>query len=415
VFTNNNRYDLSQNLIHFFRSIDEESDNCPRLPELFEWDSDEVRERPLSPFFLLRNALRYGKLWAGWSHRKGEHTIYGNDSAVCFTDMPIPAFIEAGTARSQKAEAMSPYGLVFIKSKLQRMGARPAIYGLEEPPRISHDDHGRRFIDTDQLPLLEQYRFVSHFQTEEKTSDWTHEREWRWPLRDGQLYESGETLQMDDFEGLDLDDPMLSGIGIIVKSTKQANKIERDILMKYDRGDIPQNHFSFIMALDEIESLSSLKDPRKLDQILAASKVDISSYLKVADDVRTEILNTADRFVQEIDSATPLSSQRERGGCWLWLTDNTHIVTRAFLTTRHVRITKNGKYLVNIQKFSTTRDLREREVMTQKFAEKLTQKYGVTCGFFSVENSFNPNNVPFHRGACDTSNYTNFSYHKEDY
>jgi len=382
---------------------------------MFGWDSDEMREKPLSPFFLLRNAIRYGKLWAGWSHRKGQHTIYGNDSAVCFTDMPIPAFIEAGIARSQKEEAMSPYGLVFRKSKLRRLGAKSAIYGLEETPRIHHDDHGRRFIDSTQLAPLEQYRFVSHFQTESKNVDWTHEREWRWPLRNGQLYESDKVLDMDEFEGLDLDDPRLSEIGVIVKNTEQAKKIERDILMKYDRGDVSRRHFSFVLALDEIESISSLKDPEILERILTACRVDIASYLIVPEEVRTEILSAADMIVKEINHTTPLVQARERGGCWLWLTDNTHIVTRAFLTTPHVKISKNGKYLVRINRFDPSRDLRQREEMTQRFAEKLMEKFGVNCGFFSVVNSNNPDDVPFHHGASDTSNYTNVSYNPEDY
>lgn len=415
MLSNNNRYDLSQNLIHFFRSIDENSDNCPRLPEIFDWDSDEMREKPLSPFFLLRNAIRYGVLWAGWSHRKGKHTIYGNDSAVCFTEMPIPAFIEASLSRSEKEEAMSSYGLVFLKSKLLRLGTRKAIYGLDEPPRIHQDDYGRRFIDSQQLAPAEQYRFVSHYQSDESISDWTHEREWRWPLRNGQLYKSDKALEMNDFQGLDLNNPMLSQIGIIVKTTEQAKKIERDLLMKYDRGDVSLRHFSFLLALDTVESVELLKNPLILENKLTSSKVDLSPYLFMSKTESKEIRHFADMISKDIERATPIIPVKEKGGCWLWLTDNTHIATRAFLDTEHAHITKNGKYLVRNPHFKIPRDLRQREEMFQNFAEKLKDNFGVDCGFFSVSGSFDPNNVPFHHGASNTSHYMNCSYNSDDY
>src|SRR4051812_46151197 len=90
----------------------------------------ENTEALLSPLFLMRNAVRLDRLWATWSVRRGRRTIYGADPAVCFTEMPIAAFVEAGHARPKRGEVMGPYGLIFPKAAMFSLGARPVIYGL---------------------------------------------------------------------------------------------------------------------------------------------------------------------------------------------------------------------------------------------------------------------------------------------
>jgi len=420
MFSNNSRFDLSTTLIHFFRSIHEDSDNCPRLPEMFGWDAIDVRDYPLSPFFLMRNAIRYGKLWAGWSHRKGNHTIYGNDSAVCFTEMPIAAFIEAGIARSEKSQAMSPYGLVFDRNALTRLGARKAIYGIDGIPIITTDDQGRRFIDQSQLPLLEQYRYVAHNPSGEHASDWTHEREWRWPLRNGQLYRSDKALEMSEFEGLNLNTNILHGIGIIVKTTEQKEQIQRDILMKYDRRDVSPGHFSYILTINDVDKSLNLQDIKTLQQLIATSKIDLQQYVqqylhRPSDEQVNATYKVANKIANKIKDENAINPNSEPGGCWLWLTDNLHPVTRCFVGTEYLQVTENGKYLLHIPHFNNYRNLRQIEDLTQQFAEQLTAEFGVTCGFFSVERYYNPNKVPFHLGTHETSHYMNISNRPEDY
>ncbi|MER8731110.1 hypothetical protein NKH28_14860 [Mesorhizobium sp. M1227] len=109
---NNARYDLSDRLIHFSRPLDTQHPDTPTLPEHWGFSTVENFDEPLSPFFLLRNAVRQGRVWATWSVRSGRRTVYGPDPAVCFTEMPIAAFVEAGLARAAAGQAMSPYGLV---------------------------------------------------------------------------------------------------------------------------------------------------------------------------------------------------------------------------------------------------------------------------------------------------------------
>lgn len=126
---NNNRYDLSDRLIHFFRRVDLAGDTAPAWPEDPGYASISESE-VLQPAFLLRHAIRMGRLYATWSIRKGRRTIHGKRPVVCFTEMPIAAFIEGGRFREAKGQAMSPYGLVFPKAAAFRTGARPVIYGL---------------------------------------------------------------------------------------------------------------------------------------------------------------------------------------------------------------------------------------------------------------------------------------------
>ena len=47
-------------------------------------------------------AIRNGRLWATWSYRNNAGTIYGSSPAVCFTEMPIAAFLESGELRATK-------------------------------------------------------------------------------------------------------------------------------------------------------------------------------------------------------------------------------------------------------------------------------------------------------------------------
>jgi hypothetical protein len=78
---NNVRYDISDRLIHFFKSVNPSDDDPPVLPDDWGFASMENIEARLSPFFLMRNAVRLGRLWATWSVRRGQRTIYGPDRA----------------------------------------------------------------------------------------------------------------------------------------------------------------------------------------------------------------------------------------------------------------------------------------------------------------------------------------------
>lgn len=280
---NNSRYDLSDRLIHFFRNLDLEHDDAPAWPEDLGYASIHETYQ-LRPHFLLRHAIRLGRLYATWSVRKGRRTIYGRRPAVCFTEMPIAAFVEAGRIRAAAGQAMSPYGLAFPKAAAFQAGSRPVIYGLSSPVSAQGgEDDTPRLLPETALPAAEQYRYVAYNPTF-STLDWSHEREWRWPL-DGKPWSDPDGLPPNfshDLPGLDLDQPALAGIGVIVATPIEANRVVYDVLTKVDRGDIAQHHYQFVLAHEAIDNWQGLRDRGTLTRSLrTTSSICVIAFSKL--------------------------------------------------------------------------------------------------------------------------------------
>ncbi len=282
---NNHRFDLSDYLLHFFRDVDQLGDKAIVFPQsmgLHSLDDDSL----LPAGYLLRAALRNGRLWATWSKRGTARTIFGPNPAVCFTEMPIAALLEAGQARRAKGEAMSPFALAFPKEALHKLGARPAIYGLSSDTRPPDGtDGGPRLLPEVSLPLIEQYRYVSHFYGQKKTVDWTHEREWRWPYR-GEIKSADVAYDMDgippadwrDIPGLDFYEEGILGIGVIVETEGQANKIISDMLTLVDRGDAIDKTFGFVLVRSRLPSTVRLRDWNHLAAQIEGAKVNLDPH-----------------------------------------------------------------------------------------------------------------------------------------
>jgi hypothetical protein len=62
MLPNNDRYDLSNRLIHFFRRVDISGDDAPPWPQHLNYASIDEGEELLEPLFLLRHAIRGGRL-----------------------------------------------------------------------------------------------------------------------------------------------------------------------------------------------------------------------------------------------------------------------------------------------------------------------------------------------------------------
>ncbi|WP_200284402.1 DUF4427 domain-containing protein [Rhabdochromatium marinum] len=402
---NNNsiRFDLSDWLIHFFRDIDLEGNNSILYVEHMGW-GNIAEDVNWSALFMLRCAIRSGRLWATWSFRNNVRTIYGPDPAVCFTEMPIAAFLETGEKRHRRGEAMSSFALIFPKKQVFTAGANPVIYGLSNrgywPP--AGKDGGPRIIDLSILAEPEQYRYVTYNPASSKPIDWSHEREWRWPYRgdfssvENALEEFGMVDDAMDIPGFDFYLEEIKGIGVVVNSRNQANWIAHDILMLVDKGIIDKDTFQFILASDELPSSNDLVSPADTSSAISKSLIDLKPFFshkkKDLDDIAKEFTG----MVETIEKNAPMPKAGEFGGCWLWLLDNTNIFTRALISHSRVTVSDSGKYLVHLYEFSDSRGLREREEMTEKLAQCIHEKYGVECGYFSVLNSENPNDVPFY-------------------
>lgn len=405
---NTERYDLSNRLIHFFRIVDTHSNSSVNFPE--HWGFDHIAEDNIyTPFFLLRSAIRHNKILATWSIRNNMKTIYGNRPAICFTEMPLAAFLETSKKREELGQAISTYGLSFLKSELFNMGARPVIYGLSaENLNISLTVKNERLIDQNVLPILEQYRYVTYNPSSVNKIDWTHEREWRYPyqksieLFENELEEYGIVSEIENFPGLDLDDEAISNIGVIVKSSSEAELILSDTLAIYDRNDFCP--YKFIFYTEQIEKISSVLDPKDEKKEIIKSTIDLSVYTtpnKTRDD---EIYTQFVSLAKDVEAKFTSVEQGEFGGCWLWIYDSLSDLARALINKKRIIINKEWKYLCFPFEFSDSRSLSQREEMTKELAIEIKKTFGVDCGYYSVLNSDDVDGLPFYCSQ-DYDNY----------
>ncbi|WP_158637955.1 DUF4427 domain-containing protein [Sphingomonas ginsenosidivorax] len=414
---NNRRYDLSDRLIHFFRDVDLTSDSSPDVPE--DWGyASIVEDWEVSAHFLLRHAIRQGRLWATWSVRNGRPTIYGSRPAVCFTDMPIPAFVEAGRDRAAKREAIAPCALVLPKRRMWEAGARPAIYGLDASAGAHMRSNGWNMsFSKEDLPSREQYRYVTF---DPGRVDWMHEREWRWPLS-GTPWSDPDSLpptHSDAIPGLALDDPHLSGIGVIVGTEAEAQSVIHDILTKVDRGDILQTHYQFIMAHEALSDWTSLRSYDAMEDAILANLIDLSDYHRIAEADAARIVADIDRVAAQVEAgATDFHAgfPAEPGGCWLWITGNQSPLTRALVKAGRARVNLEGRYLVTLPQIDPTRHLQQRQEMVALVAAEIDRSHGGhRSTYYSVTGSWKPDGIcAFHGDIPDDpffNNYGSYSF-----
>lgn len=414
---NNDRYDLSERLIHFFRTVDRESSDAPVWPEDLGYGS--IDEEPiLQPNFLLRHAIRMGRLFATWSVRNGRRTIHGLRPAVCFTDMPIPAFIEAGRQRAALGQAMSPYGLVFPKPAAFRLGTRPVIYSLtQEAHAHGGENDTPRVFDEAALPLQEQYRYVA-YDPSLGWLDWSHEREWRWrsPADAWTDEDGGPPMHSDDLPGLNLDDDRLKGLGVIVATALEARLVVHDILTKVDRNDIAEDHYAFVLAHETIDDWVDLRERGTLDGAIQSHLIDMTGFFEVDEKQAIALETELDATIAEILSAAPAPEVSDVGGCWLWLLDNQHLVTRALLSLDRVRVNRSGKYLIRMDEFATLgHNLAQREAMTRELAIRLRAARGLRASYFLVLGIADADAVPsFNGDNLDDQYFYNWNWTPAD-
>lgn len=323
--SNSYRFDLSDRLIHFFRDIDTGSGNSPSMPEHFAFNNF-VEGEIYPAFFLLRTAIRMHRLWATWSIRDGVRTIYGPRPAVCFSEMPLAAFLESSRKRETKDKKMSSYGLTFNKVRLHDCGANPVIYGLSNrhAKLPKGEDGNQRLINNGLLPLAEQYRYVTYAPAPEVRIDWTHEREWRWPFSgdfdkiESELEEFGVISDASDIPGLDISSKKLAGIGIMVKTSTEAQYVTHDILTLIDRKEVGRYHFQHVLITDLLPPTAELYDPAKVQEATCKACVDFDEHF----DFPKKQVEHADAEFKELAESIERNSgpilPGQVGECWLW-------------------------------------------------------------------------------------------------
>lgn len=414
------RFDLSNSLIHFFRNVDcsAKVDSYFVAPEIFGF-GNIVEDDKYSSIFLLRSAIRNAYLWATWSYRKNSRAIYGPYPATCFSEMPIAAFLKSVQSRKRSNSPISHHALVLEKTELYELGARPVIYGLSTNATLPRSNNGGpRMIDRDVLPICEQYRYVTYNPANNRPVDWSHEREWRLPFTDEAFITSYEKKINDyglpdlpiDIPGFHLNGSSYNRIGVIVTNEDERDLILHDMMVVRDRDN--NKAYAYIIISDRYPDINLIIDPDDIDAAIKASLVDLDQYDQPspADKRLVEEFRRAINYV-ESNASTP--EKGEFGGCWLWLYDNSHPLTRALIRDDRIIITTSGKHLVELYEYNDSRSLRQREKMTIELAEVLKKNLGIEAGYHSVLLSDNPNGVPFYcsdnLGCMKQYNYA--SYH----
>ncbi len=411
---NNHRYDLSNRLIHFFRDLDLLSDNAPVTPQ--DWGYSSITEDTDMPaFFLLRHCIRQGRIWATWSERDGKRTIYGPRPAVCFTEMPIPAFIEASRSRYLRGEAIAPYALVFGKRQVSQVGALPVIYGLSSPALASTDCvTGERLLAESTMPIWEQFRYVAHDAVKGRP-DWSHEREWRWPCNE-RAWSDPDGIppgNSSEIAGLDVDLAIMKGIGVVVATKQEVEYVVHDILTKVDRGEIAPEHYQFVLAHESIGDWSRLRGHREMEEAIHDSIIDLARFFDASPSDAAAASAEIDRRARSVEAKTGTAGYQrdsEEGGCWLWLRNNRHPLVRELVRAGCVQVSLTGQYLVELPGIDPCRPLQQKQKMIEIVARSLERDFGVPGTYFGVRDSWDPNGiVTFHADDYTDDFFWNFS------
>ncbi|MCU8394068.1 DUF4427 domain-containing protein [Vibrio vulnificus] len=409
---NNIRFDLSDYLIHFFRDVDQESNNFILFPEHAGFTNLNHSSK-LDALFLMRCALRHQKLCASWSYRNGTRTIYGKAPAVCFTDMPLAAFLQTSKERMKKGENIGQYALMLPKNIMFSSGARPVIYALstENLEFLQTGNSDERVISPKLLPLSEQYRYVTYNPSAARPIDWTHEREWRWPSTEYltsfnlELEEDGIYEDLESYPGLEFSSMNISDAGILVYDENDFKKVVFDVLTLVDRGLINQNAFKFILQTSKLSSHLDVLDPKALSDVINSNIIDLSVYFNVdesyAEDLCKEIGEICKKEIEET-SLLDKDFGSEYGKSWVWVVDNQTKVTRALIKKGIIRINKEGRYLIELEGLKGL-PLREQEHICQMVAKRLSTKFSQIFSYFSVMGKDDYDEVPFYTDFTDES------------
>lgn len=279
------RTDISEWVIHFVHERKPENDISSfqdifraeggigelRDPDYFDstgegqniLSSDEENEYEIpidaSAFQVLLKVLHDGFLHSGWSYRNNAPTIYGPRSAVCFTEMPLHAFIKYAEDRGKKTGLISQYAIALKKNEFFKAGGRPVIYGLSSK-HVESDGfemgvyQGRCLSIKDTgIGIHEQYRYVATSFDSDKFIDWTHEREWRWPLPND-MHVPGLPLFLDEYYG-----KFFSEILVFVKTCDEKKAVLNYLKTLYDSGSWNNGIEYDIMLIQEIK-VASIED-----------------------------------------------------------------------------------------------------------------------------------------------------------
>ncbi|MEQ9927514.1 DUF4427 domain-containing protein, partial [Pectobacterium parvum] len=395
---NNIRFDLSDYLIHFFRDVDLNGNSYIHLPEHCGFNNLH-HNNIIDAKYLLRLSLRHYKLFASWSYRSGVRTIYGYDPAVCFTDMPISAYLQSGKERLLKNEKIGLYALALPKNSMFSVGARPVIYGLDNSTSTTTQESNgdERILNENSLPLIEQYRYVTYIPN---AVDWTHEREWRWAYRLDtteyltEIESDGIVGDIKDIPCLDFKDANLKACGVIVQFKSDIMEVAHDILTLIDRGIADKETFKFIISADNLRSPYEILQPDELNDHINKNLIILDDYFNTPPDVVKNYVNEINNYIIQLSSHKDYFTTEyggEIGNAWVWIHDNQSEITRSLIQGGMIDVTDDGKYLLKIGLDSSSWPLDKKEDFAKHIATWLQARFNIESCYFSLMGSNNFN------------------------
>jgi hypothetical protein len=404
---NNIRFDLSDYLIHFFRDVDQASSEGILFPEHARFNNIAESD-VLDSLFLMRCALRHQKIFATWSYRNGRPTIYGRSPAVCFTDMPLAAFVQSSNERLKRGEKVGRYAFMIPKAAMFGLGARPVIYGLSQDASERQDTAPFRIIETDRLPLAEQYRYVAYSIADNRTIDWTHEREWRWPYRGNQSHFDPEDPDflvetLEEMPGLDFGNTTINRMGVLVQDHEDVSRIVHDILTMVDAEIIHKSMFRFVIPLCAVEQHRDIQDPNQVSDLINEHSIDLAPYFSISDQRANEINERVDAIIETIFASAGHQNGNGDDGfgkSWVWIPDNGSELVRALLVTDRMIVSTEGRYLLDIADFDSFPEGYE-EHYCKKVAQALANEFQVNATYFTVRASLSCDGIPFYSNFHD--------------
>lgn len=380
-------------IAHYFRDVDFSSNSRPQfIPESFSancWAEDGWPAR-----FILRVAMRFHHIWATFGIRNGHATVHGNQPAVCFSRFNVADLIAARDEVVGTNGVVTQYALTFPLSTAERAGAAQVLQGNDLRVLLQE---GRPLGDVTQEEVWQnQFRHVDGqldiFGNHAPSS------EWRWPYsrnyrraiekieREGRL---GDRLP-----GLDLTQKKWSGLGVVVATQIDALRLQYDILTLIDQQFVSVDHFDHLLVCERLPSSLDEFSDSEYQAAISAACLDFKSCLFVSDEAAAAASAEFSARVSALEVSVLKKETKERGGCWVYFEDNSHPYVRALLKAGRVVVNRQGRYLATLDELGRGRDLRERQEIVKVLCKQLEQEHGVACSYFSVLNSWQPDDVP---------------------
>lgn len=384
-------------VVHYFRDVDLTSGSRPDfIPESFAlncWAEDCWHGR-----FLLRVAIRFHHIWATFGVRNGHATIQGSSPAVCFSGFSVSDLVAVRDGLSAASGVVTQYAITLPTASAEQAGATKVVRG-ENLQAMLQASRPSEPVTQEEI-WRNQYRYVPG--QLDIFGNQATVMEWRWPYprnyRRAIDKIEREGCFGDKLPGLDLAQKKWSGIGVVVANEADALSLQYDILCLIDQRLVSVDHFDHLLVCERLPA--ELDGPTAAEQeaLMRAACFDFKSCITVSDEAAASAVADFRERVSALEASSLKKETQERGGCWVYFEDNSHPYVRALLKAGRVVVNKSGRYLGTLDELGRGRDLLERQLIVKVLCKQLEEEYGVPCSYFSVRDSWLPDDLPSYCG-----------------